>query len=42
VLWFVAVDLPALDRTCWAFLVVETAAFGLLLREEARATAGLG
>ena len=42
VLWFVAVDLPVLDRTCWGFLVVETAAFGLLLREEARATAGLG
>jgi hypothetical protein len=42
VLWFVAGDLPALDRTCWAFLVVEVVAFGLLLREEARATAGLG
>ena len=42
VIWFAAVDLPALDRTCWAFLVVETAAFVLLLREEARATARLG
>jgi O-antigen/teichoic acid export membrane protein len=41
VIWFLAADLPALDRTCWAFLVVETAAFGLLLREEARGTAGL-
>ncbi|MET0788328.1 MAG: hypothetical protein ABWY33_03705, partial [Cellulomonas sp.] len=42
VLLFLAADLPTLDRTCWAFLVVETAAFGLLLREEARGTARLG
>ena len=41
VLWFVASGLPALDRTCWAFLVVEVAAFGLLLLEEARGTARL-
>jgi hypothetical protein len=33
--------MPVLDRTCWAFLVVEAAAFGLLLLEEARGTAGL-
>jgi O-antigen/teichoic acid export membrane protein len=42
VLWFLAAGLPALDRTCWAFLVVEAAAFGLLLVEEARGTARLG
>jgi O-antigen/teichoic acid export membrane protein len=40
--WFLAADLPALDRTSWAFLVVEAAAFGLLLREEARGTSRLG
>ena len=33
---FAFADLSALDRTCWAFLVVEVAAFGLLLREGAR------
>jgi O-antigen/teichoic acid export membrane protein len=42
VLWFLAAGLPALDRTCWAFLVVEAAAFVLLLVEEARGTARLG
>lgn len=40
-LWLVAAGLPALDRTCWAFLVVEAAAFGLLLVEESRHTARL-
>ena len=33
---FAFADLSALDRTCWAFLVVEVAAFGLLLREGAQ------
>ncbi len=33
---FAAADASALDRTCWAFLVVEVAAFALLLREGAR------
>jgi len=41
-LWFLVAGLPALDRTCWAFLVVEAAAFGLLLLEESRRTARLG
>jgi len=40
-IWFVASGLPVLDRTCSAFLVVEAAAFGLLLVEEARGTARL-
>jgi O-antigen/teichoic acid export membrane protein len=40
-IWFVVSGLPVLDRTCWAFLVVETAAFGLLLVEEVRGTARL-
>ena len=40
-LWFVLTDLPVLDRTCWAFLVVEAAAFGLLVLEEGRGTARL-
>jgi O-antigen/teichoic acid export membrane protein len=41
-LWLLAAGLPALDRTCWAFLLVEAAAFGLLLLEESRRTARLG
>ncbi len=41
VLWFAVADVAVLDRTCWAFLVVEAAAFCLLLREEARGTANL-
>jgi O-antigen/teichoic acid export membrane protein len=41
VVWFAAAGLPVLDRTCWGFLVVEVSAFGLLLRAEARGTAGL-
>jgi O-antigen/teichoic acid export membrane protein len=35
---FVLLDLPALDRTCWAFVVVEVAALGVLVLQEARAT----
>jgi O-antigen/teichoic acid export membrane protein len=41
VIWFAVADMAVLDRTCWAFLVVEAAAFCLLLREEARGTANL-
>lgn len=40
-LWFALAGLPELERTCWAFVVVEVAAFGLLLREEARGTSAL-
>lgn len=40
-LLLVVSGLPALDRTCWAFLVVEAAAYFLLLREETRGTAAL-
>ena len=39
VVWFVLAQVPVLDRTCWAFLVVEVAAFGLLLRESSRPAA---
>lgn len=38
VVWFAVGGGSALDRTCWTFLVVEAAAFCLLLREEARGT----
>ena len=38
VVWFAFGSGSALDRTCWAFLVVEAAAFCVLLREEARGT----
>jgi O-antigen/teichoic acid export membrane protein len=38
---FLLLDLPALDRTCWAFVVVEAAALGLLVWQESRATARL-
>ena len=38
VVWFALGSGTALDRTCWTFLVVEVAAFCLLLREEARGT----
>lgn len=41
VVWFAVADLPVLERTCWAFLVVEVAAFGLLVWEETRGTAEL-
>lgn len=41
VIWFAAAGSPVLDRTCTAFLVVEVAAFCLLLREEARGSARL-
>jgi O-antigen/teichoic acid export membrane protein len=41
VLGFLVAGLPALDRTCWAFLLVEAAAFGLLMLEERRGTARL-
>lgn len=34
-------EVSALDRTCWAFLVVQVAACGLLLREEVRAAGSL-
>jgi O-antigen/teichoic acid export membrane protein len=33
---------PALDRTCWAFLVVEAGAFAWMVVEQARGTAALG
>ena len=39
VVWFVLAQVPVLDRTCWAFLLVEVAAFGLLLREGSRPVA---
>jgi O-antigen/teichoic acid export membrane protein len=39
--WFAVAGTPALGRTCVAFLVVEVAAFCLLLREEARGAADL-
>ena len=32
---------PVLDRTCWAFLVVEAGAFAWMVVEQARGTAGL-
>lgn len=38
---FVLLDLPALDLTCWAFVLVEVAALGVLVVEEARATRAL-
>jgi hypothetical protein len=41
VLVFALLDLPALERTCWAFVVVEAAALVLLVLEESRATARL-
>ena len=41
VAWFLVAGVPVLDRTCVAFLVVEVAAFGLLVREESRGTAAL-
>ena len=37
--WFVLAQVPVLERTCWAFLVVEVVAFGLLLREGSRPAA---
>ena len=46
VAWFALASpvagVPVLERTCVAFLVVECAAFVLLVREEARGTAALG
>ena len=42
IVWFATADVRVLDRTCWAFLVVEAAAFALLVREEVRGTAELG
>jgi O-antigen/teichoic acid export membrane protein len=42
IVWFAAAGVDVLDRTCWAFLVIEAAAFGLLVREEMRGTAALG
>lgn len=41
VLVFALLDLPALERTSWAFVVVEAAALVLLVLEESRATARL-
>lgn len=41
VAWFALSGVPLLERTCVAFLVVEVAAFALLVHQEARATADL-
>ncbi len=41
VAWFALSGVPVLERTCVAFLVVEVAAFALLVREETRGTAAL-
>ena len=39
--WFTVAGGPALDRTCVAFVLIEAAAFCLLLREEIRGTTRL-
>jgi hypothetical protein len=39
--YFVLWPAPVLDRTCWAFLVVEVGAFAWMVLEHARGTARL-